>query len=137
MLNELDARKWILSKHYALWLGGALCGFTVMMILLAYTAGADDKYLFTALGTELLLYMLLNAISCLIVENMWKHVQRTLPVYAGNLLLVSVVLYMLLGAEWKNHQTFFPALGALIFCFFASMVLILVIRAVAGFLKQE
>lgn len=137
MLNELDARKWILSKRYALWLGGLLCGFTVFVILLEYVFGAADKYLFTTLGTELLLYMLLNAISCLIVEDMWKHVKRTVPVYTGNLLVVSTVLYLLLGAEWKAHKTFFPALEALIFCFFASMVLILVIRSVATFLKQE
>lgn len=137
MLNELDARKFIRNKRYALWLGGSLCAFTVVMILLEHLFGAAEKYLFTTLGTELLLYMLLNAISCLIVDDMWQHVKRTVPVYAGNLLIISAVLYIVVGAGWKDHRTFFPALEALIFCFFASMVLILVIRSVATFLKQE
>lgn len=137
MLNELDALKIIRKKNYAFLLGGSICVVSVLVLLIEYAAGASHKYYFTTMGTALLFYMLVNAISCLLVDNMWTHVKRTVPVYALNLLLSGGLIYLFIDGAVDDHRAFYPALGALIFCFFASMVLILVIRSVASFLKEE
>lgn len=138
MLNVLESRQLILKKGYPFILGASLCVLTVISILIAYAAGAKPVSLLTILGAELLLYMLLNAVSCLIVPSLWQHVKRTVPTFIINFLLVGTVLYFLLGGDTLSKaDNFYPALGALVFCFFASMVLILVIRAVANFLKNE
>ena len=137
MLNENDAYRLILHKRYPFMLGGVLCVLTIFAVLICYAAGVADKYLLTVVGSELLLYMLLNAISCLLVANMWKYVKTTIPVYITNLIIQFLVLYFILGASINDHKAFFPSLGALVFTFFSSMVLITVIRMVANFLKQE
>jgi hypothetical protein len=138
MLNVLESRQLILKKQYPFILGATLCGLTIISILIAFAAGAKPVSLLTILGAELLLYMLLNAVSCLIVPSLSAHVKRTIPTYIVNFLIVGIVLFMLLGADTLSQSdNFYPALGALVFCFFASMILILVIRAVANFLKNE
>lgn len=137
MLNELDALKLIRHKYYAFLLGGSIGLLCIIFLLIEHAAGAQHKYFFTTLGTALLFYMLVNAISCLLVENMWAHVKRTIPVYVLNVLLSGGLIYWFIGGAVDDHKAFYPALAALIFCFFASMVLILVIRSVASFLKEE
>lgn len=137
MLNELDALKIIRKKHYAYILGGSIGLLCMVTLLIEYAASAQHKFFFTTLGTALLFYMLVNAISCLLVENMWTHVKRTVPVYLVNLLVNGGLIYFFIDGSVDEHVAFYPALGALIFCFFASMVLILVIRSVASFLKEE
>jgi len=137
MINESDARHIILKKRFPWILGGMLCALAVVSILIVFAANADSKYLLTIFGTELLLYMLLNASACLIVAHIWKHVQRTLPVYALNFVVVAGLLYLLLGKEIADHHNFYPVIGALVFSFFASIVLITLIRTLANFFKEE
>lgn len=138
MLNVLESRRLILKKSYPFLLGASLCALTLIGIFIGYAAGVKPVSLLTTLAAELLLYMLLNAVSCLIVPNLWKHVKRTVVTYIANLLVVGSVLYLLLGkVKLQDSNGFYPALGALIFCFFASMVLIFIIRSVADFLKSE
>ncbi|HNA58444.1 MAG TPA: hypothetical protein PK511_13695 [Chitinophagales bacterium] len=137
MLNELDALNLIRKKRYPYVLGGTLCVLTCLALTIEFVAGASHKYLFTTLGTELLFYMLVNAISCLLVPDMWIHVKKTIPLYLVNLAITGSLIYLFIDGAVRDHRAFFPALGALVFCFFASMVLIMVIRMVASFLKQE
>lgn len=136
-MNELDARKLILKKQYPLILGGSLCAVTFIAVLIVFVSGAEHKYLLTTFGTELLLYMLLNAVSSLIVADLWQHAKRTVLVYVSNLIVIGTLVYLLMDRDMHTISNFYPALGALIFCFFASMVLITLIRMVANFLKQE
>jgi|GEM_PF-1816206 len=137
MLKTIDVKRWSQQKKYPIYLGAVLCLTAVVFMLFVNLTVADPKFVWTVVGIELLLYMLLNAFSCLLVPDLWIYIKRTIGVYIVNLVVLGVTLYLLLGSDFMGKSGNFAAFGALIFCFFASLFLISFIRGVADFFKNE
>lgn len=137
MLNTSDLLRWATQKKYPIFLGAALCASALVMMVLVYLTVSDHKFVWTVAGIELLLYMLLNAFSCLLVPDLWVYIKRTIPIYVLNIVALGTMLYLLLGKDFMVESGNAPAFGALVFCFFASLFLISFIRGVADFFKQE
>lgn len=137
MLNKLNIKGLTAHPNYAWFLGAALCGSAILMMLIVFVSGLEYNYVWSVVGMELLLYMLLNAFSCLLVPDLWKYVKKTVLVYVINLGLLFLMLYLLLGKNFSDYSGNLPAFGALIFCFFGSLILISFIRGAVNFLKNE
>jgi hypothetical protein len=137
MLKVLDVKSWTKHKNYPWMLGAALCGTAMLFMLLIYIITPNHLFVWSVVGIELLLYMLLNAFSCLLVPELWPFIKKTILVYLINLVLLGVLLYTLLGKDFAEYSGNLAAFGALVFCFFASLILISFIRATANFLKNE
>ena len=106
-------------------------------MLLVFISGAAYTYVWSVVGMNLLLYMLLNAFSCLLVPELWKYIKTTILVYLLNLGILFLMLYLLMGKDFSEYSGNLPAFGALVFCFFGSLILISFIRGAANFLKNE
>ncbi len=137
MLKTIDVKRWAQQKTYPIYLGAILCCTAIVFMLFVHLTVKDPKFVWTVVGIEMLLYMLLNAFSCLLVPDLWTYIKRTMGVYLLNLAMLGLVLYMLLGPNFMDFSGNFAAFGALIFCFFASLILISFIRGVADFFKNE
>ena len=137
MLDKLNVKRLTAHKHYAWYLGTALCGSAILFMLLVFISGAAYTYVWSVVGMELLLYMLLNAFSCLLVPDLWSYIKKTIFVYLLHLGLLFLMLYVLLGKNFSDYSGNLPAFGALVFCFFGSLILISFIRGAANFLKNE
>lgn len=137
MLKTTDVQQWAKLKRYPIYLGGVLCAAAIVFMLLVYATVSDPKFVWTVVGIQLLLYLLLNAFSCLLVPDLWIYIKRTIGVFVINLVIMGLVLFLLLGNDFMEASGNFAAFGALIFCFFASLILISFIRGVADFFKNE
>ncbi len=137
MAKNTYINKLVDSRNYPLILAGILFGITALLMLLVFAITRDGRHLWTVLGFELLLYMLLNAFSCLIVTKIGLYLRNTILLYILNLVLVITLIYLLLGENLKNYEKGFPAFEALVFCFFSSLMLICLIRSVVNFFKDN
>jgi len=137
MLDKINVRKLTAQKLYPWYLGTALCGGAILIMLLVFISGAAYTYVWSVVGMNLLLYMLLNAFSCLLVPELWKYIKTTILVYLLNLGILFLMLYLLMGKDFSEYSGNLPAFGALVFCFFGSLILISFIRGAANFLKNE
>lgn len=135
--NKLKTKDFVDAKNYPMYLAGILFGLTAIFMGIAFFVTGELKSLWTVFGIELLLYMLLNAFSCLIVAKIGLYLRRTVLFYVINLLLVVVLIYLYSGKSLTEYRDGFPAFEALIFCFFSSLILISLIRAVVNFFKEE
>jgi len=118
-------------------LASALLGFAAIGMGIVFFVTGEVKSLWTVFGIELLMYMLLNAFSCLIVKKIGLYLRKTVLFYVINLILVVLLIYLYSGKSLLDYKEGFPAFEALIFCFFSSLILISLIRAVVNFFKEE
>lgn len=136
-MNKLKTKDFVDSKHYPMYLSGILFGFAAIFMGITFLITGELKSLWTVFGIELLLYMLLNAFSCLIVTKIGLYLRKTILFYVLNLVLVIVLIYLYSGKSLMDYRDGFPAFEALIFCFFSSLILISLIRSVVNFFKEE
>lgn len=136
-MNKLKTKDFVDSKNYPMYLAGILFGFAAIFMGITFLITGELKSLWTVFGIELLLYMLLNAFSCLIVTKIGLYLRKTILFYVLNLLLVIVLIYLYSGKSLMDYRDGFPAFEALVFCFFSSLILISLIRSVVNFFKEE
>jgi len=136
-ISKLKTKVLVDSKSYPMLLASALFGFAAIGMGIVFLVTGEVKSLWTVFGIELLLYMLLNAFSCLIVKKIGLYLRKTVLLYVINLILVVLLIYLYSGKSLLDYKEGFPAFEALIFCFFSSLILISLIRAVVNFFKEE
>ena len=136
-MNKLKTKDIVNSKNYPMILAGILFVFAAVFMGVTFFITGDPKSLWTIFGIELLLYMLLNAFSCLIVTKIGLYLRKTVLFYVVNLILVVLLIYLYSGKSLLEYREGFPAFEALIFCFFSSLILITLIRSVVNFFKEE
>lgn len=137
MANKLNTKTFVDSRNYPMVLAAILFGAAVIFMGITYIITNEVKSLWTVFGIELLLYMLLNAFSCLIVTKIGLYLRKTILFYILNVVLVVLIIYLFSGQSLLNYRSGFPAFEALIFCFFSSLILITLIRSVVNFFKEE
>lgn len=136
-ISKLKTKDLVDSKNYPMLLASALLGFAAIGMGIVFFVTGEVKSLWTVFGIELLMYMLLNAFSCLIVKKIGLYLRKTVLFYVINLILVVLLIYLYSGKSLLDYKEGFPAFEALIFCFFSSLILISLIRAVVNFFKEE
>ncbi len=135
--NELNVRNIVNHKRYPFMLAASLLVLTVCFLLGIYFSSGNEKYFWPVFGAELLLFMLINAFSFLLINNPGRYIRRIILFYIINLFIIVPLLFTLLGDKLQDYKNLFPAFEALVFCFFASLILIYLLRSIVNFFKED
>ncbi len=136
ILDQKHLYPFINQKKFPFILGGGLLLLTIVAMLLINLFSGTADLVFLAGGTELLLYLISNAICSLIVTKFGGYIKKTIIIYILNLLVLFGFSFMLLRRSIFTYPEIFPIYCALIFCFFTSIILVMIIRQVFDVLKD-
>lgn len=130
ILDEQHVKDYVNKKNYPFLLFGILltAAFISMVFLNFFNVSIEQTWIIG--GTQLLMYLMINAISCLIVKKFTLYLKRTILSYCLNLIFILLTIFMLHGREGLQRSEFFPIYSALFLCFFISIVLVIIIRKV-------
>lgn len=136
ILDEQHAIHYINNKHYPMLLFVILFCVCVFVSLILFVIHKSPEQVWIVGGTELLLYLMINSISSLIVKNVRKYLKKTVLFYIVNLIALLLFIYLLYGKAGMQKKEFIPIYGALVICFFLSLVLVIIIRKVFSAFKE-
>ncbi len=136
ILDEQYAFRLINKINYPFLFISVLCGFTCFALIITKLISSNFELLWIIGGTELLLYLILNAISSLVVINYSNYIKKTLVAYLLNFIVLTGLIYLLTGFTLDGFNTVSSLYTALIFCFITSLGLITLLRSIIGFLKD-
>lgn len=137
ILGERSIVKLIDRMHFPFLLAGTLFLIVIFVILLFAVFGTSPDTLWMIGATELLIYLIINAICSLVVHTIGRFVKRTILAYLLHLSLLVLFIRLIAGGAFKGYDIVFPIYGALVFCFAASMGITLFIRQVLTVLKDS
>lgn len=136
VLDERNVNSFINAKKFPFVLGGILFGVSALTMIAVNAVRHNLENVWMVGGTELLLYLLANAIGGLIVKDLKAYLKSTLLAYAVNFILLFIMIYLLFGKPGFSYTDIFPIYAALLFSFFISIALIIIIRKVLEVLKE-
>lgn len=136
ILDEKHAIHYINNKKYPLFLFAILFCLCVFVSLILFVIYKSPEQTWIVGGTELLMYLMINSISSLVVKNVKKYLKKTVLFYIVNLIVLLLFIYVLYGKAGMQKKEFIPIYGALVICFFLSLVLVIIIRKVLSAFKD-
>jgi hypothetical protein len=136
ILDEKHAVGWVNNKKYPFFLGTTLLMVAMLSMFVTHLTGAVLEKTWMIGGTELLLYLLANAISCLIVTDLRNYLIKTIVMYICNFAGLLLAVYVLHGSAGFAYSEIKPIYAALLMCFFLSILLAVIIRKALSVLKE-
>lgn len=137
ILEERNIIKAIDKKNFPFRVAGILLAATILAVLIAAAVGFENDVLWMIGGTELLIYVIVNSLCTLAVENTSRYLKRTMVAYLLNLLLMSGYIWLFTKNNFSLRESVVPIYLALIFCFIMSVALVLFIRQMLSMLKDQ
>lgn len=136
VFDEKNVTGFVNSKYYPFKLVLLLFSIASLGMVIVYLINRNLENVWMVGGTELLIYLLANAISSLIVKNLSSYLKRTILLYVINFILLFCLIFLLFGKQGFYYSDIFPIYAALLISFFISLVLIIIIRKVMDTLKE-
>ena len=136
LFDEQHIKNFVNRKLFPFALAGILSFFAIIVMTVVYFNNENVEMIWMVGGTELLMYLLFNAICSLIVLRFGTYLKRTILAYISNLIILLVFIFLLAGKSAFEYDEFFSIYAALFVCFFMSIVLALIIRKVMEALRD-
>ncbi len=136
-MGESSIRNTINKKNFPFYMAGALLAAALTAVLLAVGAGAANDVLWMIGGTQLLMYLIANALCTLTVDNVRRYLKRTVVAYLLNLVLMCGAIWLFTGNSFTARETVLPIYCALLFCFAMTIAFMLFIRRMINLLKDQ
>lgn len=136
LLDEQHIMRMINKRNFPFRLGIFLYLLALGGMALLYLFSGTIDAVWLSSGAELLLYMIANAVCGLLVTKYPPYIKRTAISYGVNLVLLFAAIFLFAGKEATHYPEFMPIYAALLFCFLASNVLVLLLRKVISFLRD-
>jgi hypothetical protein len=137
MLQEDFLKRSINRKWFPFVLPAWLLGLALLMLLCIAVMGNEEHLILMVGGTELLLYLISNALCMLVVRDFDPYFKRTMLAYLLNLLVLGAILAIFMGGLPENVRDSWPVFLALIVSFFLSLGLVVLIRQILTILRQN
>ncbi|MBK7109992.1 MAG: hypothetical protein WAU21_05290 [Chitinophagales bacterium] len=137
ILEERNIIKAIDKKNFPFMMAGIFLSVTFLAVLIAAVLGFENDVLWMIGGTELLIYVIGNALCTLVVKNTGRYLKRTMVAYISHLFLMSGFIWLFTGNGFSLKESVIPIYLALIFCFIMSLALVLFIRQMLSMLKDQ
>lgn len=137
MLKEDFIQRGLKDDRFPFRVSAAFSLLALFLLLLASLAADRNEMLMAAGGTDLLLYLLANAILSLGVHEFERFVKRSVLAYLIHVVILSGLLYLFLGGLPEDAREVLPVYGALIMSFFLSVGLVVLIRQVLSILREK
>lgn len=137
ILGEEKLIKAIDQKRFPFLLAAALFGLSAIVILIASLTAVSDDSLWMIGGTELLIYVIANAICSLVAQRVERFIKYSLVAYMLHFVLLCALLLCITGFSSTVKEVVFPIYGALVVCFTLSLAIVVLIRQVLIMLKDE
>lgn len=137
MLQEDFLKRWINRKWFPFILPAWLLVLAFFMLLLVAVMGNEESLIVMVGGTELLLYLISNALCMLVVRDFDPFLKRTMLAYLINLVVLGSILAVFLGGFSDQVRESWPVYMALVVSFFLSLGLVVLIRQILTILRQN
>ncbi|MBC8046291.1 MAG: hypothetical protein H7Y00_05805 [Fimbriimonadaceae bacterium] len=124
------------KKLFPFALGGILVFLAVISMVIVYLKNENVEMIWMVGGTELLMYLLINAICSLVVRRFGTYLKKTILAYIINLVILLSFIFLLAGKSAFDYNDIFPIYSALVVCYFMSIVLAFIIRKVMEALRD-
>ena len=136
-IGEQNIAQAIDRKNFPFLLAAVFLTLSLAGICIAATIKVSNDALWMIGGTELLIYLIGNAVCALVVKRIGRFVKRTLLAYFLHLVLLIGITRLITGSSFSAKESVVPIYGALVICFLMSMGLVLFIRQILTMLKDN